>query len=147
MIETTPKNPYTIYDVNSPIKALEHLIKTRQIINDEIMVQGMFINTFSSWPNLGTKDFFQTDDPELNEIQNYEEHNTVSRSSYILDDMVSSHPRFPACMSSTCDRTGKKVEIKVPLYKDANTGIGKIDGHITPDEIHMDSMQFGSGLC
>jgi hypothetical protein len=144
MIETVPKNPYTIYDVNSPIKAIEHLIKTRQIINEELMVQGMFLNTLSSWPNLGTKDYFQTDDPRLNEIQNYEEHNTVSRSSYILDDMISSHPRYLTSMQYTYDRrNGTKIEIKVPLYKDANTGIGKIDGHITPDEIHMDSMLFG----
>jgi glutamate--cysteine ligase catalytic subunit len=147
MVETTPKVPFTIYDANSPLKALEHHIKTRQLINAEIKAEGMFISTFSSWPNLGAIDFFQTDNHKLYEIQNYEKHNSLSGSNYILDDMTNPHPRYPALMAYICNRRGRKMDIKVPLYKDLDTGIGKIDGHITPDEIHMDTIMFGTGLC
>jgi hypothetical protein len=145
MVEVIPKNPFTIYDVNSPVKALEHLAKTRKLINDKIRRQGMFMNSISSWPNLGAKGFFKTDKEELYEIQNYEEHNTITKSSYILDDMINSHPRYLTLVSYICGRAGKKIEIKYPLYKDINTGVGKIDGHISPDEIYMNHADFGIG--
>lgn len=42
---------------------------------------------------------------------------------------------------------GQNIDIRVPLYPDENTGDGKIDGEITPGEIHMDSLQFGMSCC
>jgi hypothetical protein len=63
----------------------------------------------------------------------------------ILDDMINSHPRYLTLVSYICGRAGKKIEIKYPLYKDTNTGVGKIDGNITPDEIYMDHADFGIG--
>jgi glutamate--cysteine ligase catalytic subunit len=145
MVEAIPNKPYVLYDIRSPAKALDLLIRRRQLINDEIFMQGLFMNTLSSWPNLGVKDFFQTDNNELYKIENYEEHNTASKSCYMLDDMTNTHPRFPAMMANTRNKRGKKVDIRVPLYRDVNTGIGKIDGHITPGEIYMDSQHFGMG--
>jgi glutamate--cysteine ligase catalytic subunit len=103
------------------------------------------MNTLSSWPNLGAKNFFTTDNEKLYEIKDYSEHNTASRSDYILDDMTNPHPRFPTMMNFVRSRRGKKVDIRVPLYPDINTGEGKIDGHITPGEIHMDAQHFGMG--
>lgn len=145
MVEAVPNKPYTLSDTNSPIKAFDSLIKRRKLVNDAISKQKMFINTLSSWPNLGCKDFFQTDQKELYRIEDYEEYNTASRSDYVLDDITNPHPRFPTMMSYVRHRRGKKVDIRVPLYKDVYTGVGKIDGRITPDEIHMDSQHFGMG--
>lgn len=61
--------------------------------------------------------------------------------------MTNPHPRFPTMMINVRERRGKKVDIRVPLYPDVNTGIGKIDGERTPGEIHMDSQHFGMGAC
>jgi hypothetical protein len=37
------------------------------------------------------------------------------------------------------------VDIRVPIYPDKYTGPGKIDGNVTPGEIYMDAIHFGSG--
>jgi len=145
MVEAVPKKPYTLYDVNGPIDALTSLIKRRQLINDEIFMNGLFINSLASFPNIGTKNSFFTENEKLYEIEDYEEHNTVTKSKYILDEMTNPHPRFPTMLSSIRNRRGKKVDIRVPLYPDVNTGKGKIDGELTPGEIHMDAQHFGMG--
>jgi len=145
MVEAVPSKPYTLYDAKAPLNALKSLIKRRKLINDELFMQNMFMTSISSWPNLGVEGFFSTDNEKLYSIENYEEYNTASKSEYVLDDITNPHPRFPAMMTSVRKRRGKKVDIRVPLYPDENTGIGKIDGHRTPGEIHMDSQHFGMG--
>mmetsp|Transcript_1775 Transcript_1775/g.1954 ORF Transcript_1775/g.1954 Transcript_1775/m.1954 type:complete len:247 (+) Transcript_1775:21-761(+) len=145
MVEAVPNKPYTLYDINGPKEAYKSLVKRRQIINDEIFMNNMFMTSITSWPNLGVKGFFSTENEELYKIDNYEEYNTASKSEYILDNMTNPHPRFPAMMTSVRRRRGEKVDIRVPLYPDVNTGIGKIDGHKTPGEIHMDAQHFGMG--
>eukprot|EP00344_Euplotes_crassus_P002658 CAMPEP_0197001892 /NCGR_PEP_ID=MMETSP1380-20130617/6480_1 /TAXON_ID=5936 /ORGANISM="Euplotes crassus, Strain CT5" /LENGTH=637 /DNA_ID=CAMNT_0042419747 /DNA_START=37 /DNA_END=1950 /DNA_ORIENTATION=- len=145
MVEAVPAKPYTIYDAKGPIEAFKSLHRRRKIVNDEIFMTGMIMSSLSSWPNLGAGDFFHTEDDKLYDVTDYEEYNKASNSEYILDDMTNPHPRFPAMMSSVRERRGKKVDIRVPLYPDENTGEGKIDGHKTPGEIHMDSQHFGMG--
>ena len=48
-------------------------------------------------------------------------------------------------LESVRNRRGKKVDIKVPLYQDTETGVGKIDGEISPGFINMDAQHFGMG--
>jgi glutamate--cysteine ligase catalytic subunit len=145
MVEAVPNKPYRIYDVNGPVNALSSLVRRRQLINDEIFMNGLFITSLSSFPNLGTKNSFFSEKEELLNIENYVEHNVSSKSNYILDEMTNPHPRFPAMVANNRNRRGKNVDIRVPLYPDVNTGIGKMDGEITPGEIHMDAQHFGMG--
>jgi hypothetical protein len=100
MVEAVPKRPYHLYNVNAPKNALLGLIRRRQIINDEIFMQGLFINTLCSFPNLGTENSYFTDKHELKSVRNFEEHNKTTQSKYVLDDMANSHPRTLSIMSS-----------------------------------------------
>lgn len=147
MIEAVPIKPYKLYDINAPKQALESLIRRRRFINDALFMNNTFLTSLTSFPNLGVKNWFVTEHSELLDIENYEEHNEVTGSKYILDDFINPHPRFPGMMKNVRDRRGKKVDIRAPLYQDENTGVGKIDGEMTPGEIYMDCQLFGMGIC
>lgn len=147
MVEAVPLKPYTIYDVNGPIDALSSLINRRKKINYQINTKTFVIVSLSSFPNLGNGDFFFTNKSELYSVKDFEKRNEASRSRMILDEMTNPHPRFPTMMRSVRERRGKKVDIRVPLFQDENTGDGKIDGDYTPGEIYMDSQHFGMGCC
>jgi glutamate--cysteine ligase catalytic subunit len=147
MVEAVPLKPYTIYDVNGPINALSSLIKRRKLINYEINTKSFFIASLSSFPNLGNGDFFFSKNNEFLAVENFEENNNASKSSMILDAMTNPHPRFTTMMQYVRERRGKKVDIRVPLYPDENTGEGKIDGNYSSGEIYMDSQHFGMGCC
>lgn len=147
MVEAVPLKPYRIYDVNASKDVLGSLIRRRQHVNDAMFMSGLFLTSLASFPNLGVKGSFVSEDPSLVAIENYEECNIASRSNYILDQFTNPHPRFPTMMKNIRSRRGQKVDIRVPLYPDENTGIGQIDGHITPGYIHMDSQHFGMGNC
>ena len=145
MVEAVPNKPYTLYDAKGPKEAYDSLKKRRQIINDELFMNNMFMTSIPSWPNLGVKGSFSTENEKLYSIDNYEEHNISSQSEFILDEMTNPHPRFPTMMSNVRKLRGSKVDIRVPIYPDENTGVGKIDGDRTPGEIYMDAQHFGMG--
>ena len=145
MIEAVPDKPYKLYDNNSSFEALNSLVYRRKIINEEAFRWGVLITSLASFPNLGADDWFFTHNEDLYCIEEYEEHNEVTKSSYILDEFTNPHPRFSTMLQSVRNRRGKKVDIKVPIYSDTHTGDGKVDGHITPGNIHMDAQHFGMG--
>mmetsp|Transcript_32801 Transcript_32801/g.37524 ORF Transcript_32801/g.37524 Transcript_32801/m.37524 type:complete len:604 (-) Transcript_32801:204-2015(-) len=147
MVEAVPDKPYKVYDVNASIDALHSLIKRRDKINEEVFCLGILITSLASFPNLGTKDSFVSEDEENYETEDYEKHNIFTQSKYVLDEFTNPHPRFNTMMQNIRQRRGKKVDIQVPLYPDVNTGVGKIDGDITPGSIYMDSQHFGMGCC
>jgi glutamate--cysteine ligase catalytic subunit len=86
-----------------------------------------------------------------------------SKSEFIPDYIINPHPRFAALTTNIRSRRGSKVDIQVPLFKDANTPEfaqaagtsgekGPVDlpeGYkLEPDtNIHMDAMGFGMGMC
>ena len=113
-------------------------------MNEESYRWGVLVTSLASFPNLGGKDWFITHNEELYDVKDYQEHNMITKSDYILDEFTNPHPRFSTMLQSIRNRRGK-VEIKVPLYQDINTGVGKIDGHISPGSIFMDAQHFGMG--
>ena len=145
MIEAVPDKPYKLYDVNASFDALTSLIKRRKIINEESYRSGVLITSFASFPNLGTKDCFVSQNEDLYNIENYAEHNKYTKSDYIIDELTNPHPRFSTMLQSIRNRRGKKVDIKVPLFQDTFTGDGKIDGNVSPGYINMDAQHFGMG--
>lgn len=83
-----------------------------------------------------------------------------SQSVYVPDYIINPHPRFAALTRNIRNRRGKKVDIRVPLFKDTNTPEFQATptaqntaisttGHKSEDgqEIHMDAMAFGMGMC
>lgn len=47
--------------------------------------------------------------------------NEFSRSKFVLDKTCNPHPRFGGLTKSIRERRGRKVDIRVPIYKDENT--------------------------
>ena len=73
--------------------------------------------------------------------------NPYTKSIFLNDNIINKHPRFGALAKNIRERRGKKVEIKIPLFKDINTNL-----EVTPEEpyknfVYMDAMGFGMGNC
>lgn len=60
MLEAIPKNPYTIWDVNGPHKALKSLIGRRQLVNERLKEEDLFVFSQSYFPMIGVKRFFES---------------------------------------------------------------------------------------
>lgn len=80
----------------------------------------------------------------------------ISLSDYVPDACINPHPRFAALVRNIRSRRGRKVDIRVPLYRDRNTpeyqGEGVGDGEEESSKtsqpmVHMDAMAFGMGCC
>lgn len=66
----------------------------------------------------------------------------------MIDKTINSHPRFSGLVKSIRERRGKKVEIKVPIYKDVATNMTEATADEPfPGYIYMDAMHFGMGQC
>lgn len=122
--------------------------------------------SISTFPLLGGKeDYFFTekeneeghleDDMDFPIIKNFKkypynsselvENNVFTKSKFINDYIINSHPRFGTLAKNIRSRRGKKVEILIPIYKDENTSLEKTDDEPFPGYIYMDSMPFGMG--
>ncbi len=85
--------------------------------------------------------------------------NTFSQSEYVPDYIINPHPRFGALVRNIRSRRGEKVQIRVPLFHDANTpefsdNINQAKEMLPSGyrfeedrQIHMDAMAFGMGMC
>ena len=72
--------------------------------------------------------------------------NEASKSKFVLDSTINTHPRFASLVKSIRERRGEKVEIRVPLYKDERTNMTEpTEDEPFPGEIYMDAMHFGMG--
>lgn len=64
------------------------------------------------------------------------------------DYIINPHPRFAALTRNIRERRGKKVDIRVPLFRDINTPEFQGDSEKgEPPMIDMDAMAFGMGMC
>jgi glutamate--cysteine ligase catalytic subunit len=81
-----------------------------------------------------------------------------SESEYVPDYAINPHPRFGALTRNIRMRRGKKVDIKVPLYRDVYTpefNMADAQSYSMPagyrvetdPHIAMDCMAFGMGMC
>jgi hypothetical protein len=88
------------------------------------------------------------------------------RSQFVPDEVANPHIRFPTLAANIRSRRGRKVQVNVPVFKDAATPSPWRDptvrrdlhdwpededvrsGGAAPDDhIHMDAMVFGMGSC
>ena len=81
--------------------------------------------------------------PEFDEIKS----NPFSQSIFINDMIINRHPRFGNLTRNIRLRRGKKVEIKIPIYKDTNTNLSPTPEEPFPGYVYMDAMAFGMGNC
>lgn len=73
--------------------------------------------------------------------------NPFSKSQFIHDCIINRHPRFGNLSRNIRLRRGKKVEIKIPIYKDINTIKEPTKDEPYPGYVYMDAMAFGMGNC
>ena len=128
-----------------------------RLLLDEGTESGLQALTMASFPLLGTRDAF---DPSLF-ASSTDSQQQASQSLFIPDDVISKHIRFPTLTRNIRQRRGRKVDIRVPLYRDTNTPSTiqnvnlfpstekdtETDCHPSTDDIYMDAMCFGMGCC
>lgn len=113
--------------------------------------------TITTFPRLGVKDDFI--------CPYYPPSGPALRSQFVPDEIANPHIRFPTLAGNIRSRRGRKVEINVPIFKDANTPSPFIDptidydlhkwpedddvrnGAAKKDHVYMDAMAFGMGSC
>lgn len=73
--------------------------------------------------------------------------NPYTKSIFLNDNIINKHPRFGTLAKNIRERRGKKVEIKIPIYKDINTNLDSSPEEPYPNYVYMDAMGFGMGNC
>ena len=73
--------------------------------------------------------------------------NPYTQSIFLNDNIINKHPRFGTLAKNIRERRGKKVEIKIPIYKDINTKLEVSPEEPYKDFVYMDAMGFGMGNC
>ena len=73
--------------------------------------------------------------------------NPYTKSIYLNDNIINKHPRFATLAKNIRERRGKKVEIKIPIFKDINTNFKETPEEPYPNYVYMDAMGFGMGNC
>ncbi len=98
-------------------------------------------------PKLGTPLYMDFLEPGITPEQLVEA-NKFSKSSFMRDDFVNTHPRFPAFTEAIRSRRGENPVIEAPIYPDENSMLDLVrPGDKRPGHIYLDAITFGMGLC
>lgn len=157
MIESTPSRPYSNYASDLLRVERNMLMRRRRLLS--VLGDKLISPTVTCFPLMGVGDFIANPKPFSA---------PHSQSDYVPDYLINPHPRFATLVENIRNRRGRKVDIRVPLFKDKNTpeyqeGYKASDsasfathpnapttchgvGNTTPC-IHMDAMAFGMGMC
>lgn len=100
-------------------------------------------NSITSSENTPIKKDLEEHIPEQDIIET----NPFSKSIFINDIIINRHPRFGNLTRNIRLRRGKKVEIKIPIFKDTNTNLSPTPEEPFPGYVYMDAMAFGMGNC
>ena len=162
MYEVIPDTPFQMKDLDLVEKSVENLYK---YLNEKYGINKIL--SLGSYPLLGVGNYYinegnnlEEEDVEENEEEDekakkakkefYEDikNNNLSNSNYLNDKIINRHPRFGSLTRNIRMRRGKKVDIKIPIYKDENTNLNEItEDEPYPGYINMDAMGFGMGCC
>jgi glutamate--cysteine ligase catalytic subunit len=98
-------------------------------------------------PKFGTSAYLPIKEPPLTHDE-LEHLNGISNSSYMIDEIINDHPRFPAFTQNVRLRRGEKPQISAPIFPDSHTDlINVLEGEKEPGHIHLDCFAFGMGMC
>lgn len=155
MVEAVPRAPYnSLLDPAELLSCEEKLHRRRHVLTDFFKSRGLQLVSSTNVGMLGTKDhIYIGEDQELQESVNKNSDdlapiNPFSQSQFVIDKTINRHPRFAGLVKSIRERRGKKVEIKVPIFKDENTNMTVATKEEPfPGNIYMDAMHFGMGQC
>lgn len=110
MVEGTPRVPYGGF--TSDLRKVEANMRLRRARLLELLEPDEVAPTMTAFPMLGVKDF--TSPPTL-------PNGPVAMSDYVSDDIINPHPRFATLTRNIRKRRTRKVDIRVPLFKDVFT--------------------------
>ncbi|KAJ5790119.1 uncharacterized protein N7518_007130 [Penicillium psychrosexuale] len=155
MLEATPGQPWGIGFKD--LLKVESNMKWRREVAKAHMAPNEVPITLTTFPRLGTNDDY---------IQPYyPPSGPALRSQFVPDEIANPHIRFPTLAANIRSRRGRKVELNVPVFHDANTPrpfkdpTVNYDLHNWPedddvrngaakdDHVYMDAMAFGMGSC
>jgi glutamate--cysteine ligase catalytic subunit len=98
-------------------------------------------------PKLGTLAYPSYLRPELKSFSEFEAENQASRSEFLDDSIINTHPRFPTLTQNCRIRRGEKPKIVGDVFKDDNTDMQTVmPGEKMPGQIELDAFSFGMGL-
>eukprot|EP01089_Gocevia_fonbrunei_P018523 TRINITY_DN6281_c0_g1_i1.p1 TRINITY_DN6281_c0_g1~~TRINITY_DN6281_c0_g1_i1.p1 ORF type:complete len:361 (-),score=54.18 TRINITY_DN6281_c0_g1_i1:22-1104(-) len=133
MIEGTPGQPYG--DCTGNFCKIEESMEARRRKIKSMVGPNEHVLSISSFPLLGVGTFSNP---------GYKPNGPVALSDYTPDEIITPHKRFSTLTQNIRTRRGSKVDIQVPVFKDKNTILPLDSG---TDQIRMDSMAFGMGMC
>ena len=64
--------------------------------------------------------------------------NPYTKSIFLNDNIINKHPRFGTLAKNIRERRGKKVEIKIPIFKDINTNLEANPEEPYPNFVYME---------
>ncbi|DBA00576.1 TPA: hypothetical protein N0F65_007705 [Lagenidium giganteum] len=112
MIEGTPRVPYGGF--TSDLRKVEGNMRLRRARLLELLKPNEIAPTVTAFPTLGVKGFLP---------QPYELHGAVAVSDYVPDTVINPHPRFATLTRNIRKRRTRKVDIRVPLFRDVYTNV------------------------
>ncbi|CCI41029.1 unnamed protein product [Albugo candida] len=118
MIEGTPKVPYGGF--TNDLRKVEANMRLRRARLLEVLAEDEIAPTITAFPLLGVGIF--TDPPSS-------PNGPIALSQYVSDDVINPHPRFAALTRNIRKRRKRKIDIRVPLFRDIYTEARLIEEH------------------
>ena len=143
MVELIPLSPFEDFIYSGNL-----LFSTQSLYKQIITIvkpNNLFLSSTLP-PKFGTPAYYPKKDPPMTS-SDLELMNVRSNSSYMSDEIINTHPRFPTFTQNVRQRRGEKPQITAPIFPDVHTVMDKVlPGEKVPGEIHLDSFAFGMGM-
>ena len=130
MVEAVPSAPYSsLVDAAELLSCEEKLHDRRATLDKFFNEHDLQIASLANVATLGTPNHIDLNgDEELQKlvdenIKDLSAINAFSKSKFVIDKTINSHPRFSGLVKSIRERRGEKVDIRVPIYKDEKTNM------------------------
>ncbi|CAI5702390.1 hypothetical protein KXD40_005246 [Peronospora effusa] len=110
MIEGTPSAPYGGF--TSDLRKVEANMRLRRARLLALLHEDEIAPSVTAFPMMGVGDCT---------VPSSQPHGNVAQSDYISDDVINPHPRFATLTRNIRQRRTRKVDIRVPIFRDVNT--------------------------
>jgi hypothetical protein len=117
MIEAVPCKPYnSIIDAADLLSCEEKLHDRRECLDKFFQSHDLSIASLPNVGSLGTPGYIDVEDAEYqekidNNISDLTPINEFSKSKFVIDKTINSHPRFSGLVKSIREHRGEKVNI------------------------------------
>lgn len=134
LIEFMPRKPFSRFLDFEEI--YQHFKFANKNLNDNLDENSLLLMGMSTLPNLGTLNYFLPENNRPVALEDRSFVNNWSKSTNFLDETITNHSRFKSLTMNVKNRSGKKPEIRVPVFQDKFT---------KEKEMVLDHFGFGMG--